>query len=208
MAGGVASAAQLLGNLAHGQRQLRAEPVQDTALAHAGISGEGHQLPADHISQLLHALAGFGTGGDHPEARIGVDPDQIVGRVQVGLVDAEDHLNLLVAGNGRYPVNEEGLRHRVHVGGEHHQRVHIGNSRTDELVPPGEDPLHHALSLLNGDFHHITGQGRLMGAAQMASGPAGHRAVLRAHLIKSAEGPNDPAFAFFHHQPNSTFTVL
>ena len=187
MAGGMAATAQLLGDLAGSQLQLRAQPIENAALAHTGVAGKGHQLAPDQLPQFLHAFAGFGTGADDRKACMAIDPNQIHRRIQVALVHAQNHRNLLVTGDGSHPVDEEGLRHRIDIGGKNHQRIHIGHRRPDEAVFPGQDLLHHALSLLHGDFHHIAGQRAFAGFPENAPGPAGDQLIGSLHIIKTAD---------------------
>ena len=50
-------------------------------------------------------------------------PLKLAGMQPVELVAQHNAADLLVARNGRHPVDEEGLRHRVHVGDKDHQGV-------------------------------------------------------------------------------------
>ena len=203
--GGVPPAAELFGNLAGRKLQLRRQTVENAALAHAGISGEGHQLAFDQCPQRLHTAAGLGAGADDGETSVPVDTHQVHRRVKVALVDAQVNRHLLISRNGRHPVNEKRLRHRVDVGREYHQRVNVGDGGADEAVPPGQHLFHHALPPLHGDVHHVAGEGRAVFLSQNATGAAGDHRVSRLHVIKSADGTDDPpGTLFFHTQLNGT----
>ena len=199
MTGGVPSPTQLLGNLSGSQMQLWGKPVQDAAFPHAGIAGEGGELAPQKGAELLHALAGFRTGADHGKSGVLIDPLQIQRRVKVAFVDAQVHRHILLPGDGRHPVNEERFCDGIHIGGKHHQRIHIGHRRTDKAVPSGEDFLHHALVLFPGNGYQISGEGGIALPAQDAPGPAGDGAGGRPNVIKSADGPEDPSGCFLSH---------
>ena len=147
MAGGVPPPAQLLGDLAGRQVHSRGQGIEDAALAHAGVAGEGGELALEGFSELLHSRPGLGAGGDHPKAGVTVDPHQLACLIQVRFIDAKKGLYPFVSRNGRHPVDEEGLRNGVHIGGENHQRVHVGYRRTDKAVLSGQDLLDHAFAL-------------------------------------------------------------
>ena len=115
-----------------------------------------------------------------------VDPNQIMGRIQIALVDAQVYGHILIPRDGRHPVNEEGLRHGVDIGGKHHQCVHVGHRRADKVVLPGQDFFHHALSLLHGDLHQIAGEGGIGLFSQNAPGTAGNQPLGGLHIVKSA----------------------
>ena len=205
MPGGVPPPAELFGHLAGGKPQLRRQTVENAALAHAGISGEGHQLALNQRPKFLHTAAGFGAGADNGETGVAVDAHQIHRRVKVALVNAQVNRHLLISRNGRHPVNEKRLRHRIDVGREYHQRVNVGDGGADEAVPPGQHLFHHALPPLHGNVHHVTGEGRAVFLSQNATGAAGDHRVSRLHVIKSADGTDDPpGTLFFHTQLNGT----
>ena len=96
------------------------------------------------------------------------------------------------------------LHERAHIRRKDHQRIDIGYSRPNEAILSGENFLHHTLSLFDGDFHKISGQGGIAAAAQTAPPPAGYSAVGGADFIKAAETANDAACCPFHHQLNTT----
>ena len=201
MPGGMAAPAQLFGDLSRGQGQLRQQPVEDAAFAHAGISRKGRELSLQRLPQLLHPGPGLGAGGNHPEARLGVDAAQVQGLVQIRFVHAEDALHALVARNGCHPVNEEGLGNGVDVCGENHQTVHIGHRRADEAVFSGENGFHHSLFPLPCHLYQVPSQGGLAALAQDTPGLAGQHPLGKADLIKAAEGADNSAgFCFFSHQ--------
>ena len=208
MPGGMPASAQLLGYLAGGQFQPWAQGVEHTAFSHARIAGKGGELAGKEAPQLGNALPGLGTGPDYRKACPGINPLQIHRRVQIAFIDADINLYPLVAGNGRYPVNEEGLRHGIYIGSKHHQGVHIGNRRTDEAVFPGENPLHHAFAAFYGDFHHVAGKGTLAAPAQASPAPAGDHTCRGLHFIKTAEGADNTPGSSFTHGLKTTSTEL
>ena len=109
------------------------------------------ELPVKAVSLPWRAF--LGAGGDHPKAGVAVDPHQLACLIQVRFVDAKKGLYPFVSGDGRHPVDEEGLRNGVDIGCEDHQRVHVGYRRTDKAVLSGQDLLDHALApgLRHGD---------------------------------------------------------
>ena len=205
MAGGVPAPAQLVGDLSRLQPQLRQEAVENAALSHAGIAGEGGELAGNFPAQLLHPMACFGAGANHPEARPGIDFRQSLRRIQVHLVDAQDHRHLLISCDSRHPVNEEGLRHRVGVGGKDHQGVQIGYGRSYKAVLPGKELLHHALFTRYGDFRQVASERGQALLPEVAPGAAGHGAFRCLNLIKTAEGANDSACHPFTVKVSVTF---
>ena len=102
-------------------------------------------------------------------------------------------------GNGRDTVNKERLRHRIDIGGKNHQRIDVGNRRTNEAVLSGQDLFYHALSMLYGDFHHIAGERRIALFPQNASCTAGNQARVCFYIIKTAQGSDDPPFHSLSH---------
>ena len=136
-----------------------------------------------------------------------IDAHQVSSRIQVTFVDHQIHRHSLISRDGRHPIDEEGLRHRVDVGGKYHQGIHVGNRRTDEGIFPGKNLLHHALALLHGDFHQIPGQGRIAPTAKDPSGPAGNEAGVRLHVIEAADGAQNPPLQCLGHFVNSNVLV-
>ena len=67
MPGGMAATAQLFGNLSCGQGQVGAEPIENAALAHAGVAREGGELSLNSLPEFFQSGTRFGAGGDHPE---------------------------------------------------------------------------------------------------------------------------------------------
>ena len=87
----------------------------------------------------------------------------------------------------------------IHIGGKHHQRIHIGHRRTDKAVASGEDFLHHALVLFPGNGDQIAGEGGIALPAQDAPGAAGNDLPGQLHIIKTADGADDSSLAFISH---------
>ena len=124
---------------------------------------------------------------------MGINPYQLLRPIQVRFVHAKNAFHALVARNGRHPVDEEGLRYGIHIGGKNHQRIHIGHRRADEAILSEKDLLHHALLSLPGHNGHIPRQWGLALLPQNSPGLAGQRPIRQDHVIKAAEGPNDSA---------------
>ena len=149
--------------------------------------------------QRLQALSGFGAGEDHREARLFIDAAQLLRGVKIAFVDDDQALHVLVAGDGRHPVDEERLRNGIDIGGKDGQRVHIGHGRPDKAVFSREHRFHHALAMLQGDLHHIAGEGGDMLFAQDTPAPAGNHPIRQLHVIESAQGTDDSSGLFLSH---------
>ena len=165
------------------------------------------ELSGQQSAQFFNALPCFSAGADHRESGVAVNPDQMLSRIQIALVHAQIHRNLLIARNGRHPVNEVRLRDGIDVGCKHHQCVNIGNRRADEVVFPGQDGFHHALSFFHSNFHHVSGKRGIALFSQDAPGAACHQSLRRLHIIEAADGAEDPPLCFLGHLVNSTFLV-
>ena len=124
---------------------------------------------------------------------MGINPYQLLRPIQVRFVHAKNAFHALVARNGRHPVDKKRLRYGIHIGGKDHQCIHIGHCRADKAVFSGQDLLHHALLSLPGHNGHIPRQRGQPLLSENPPGLAGQCAVRQDHVIKAAEGPNDPA---------------
>ena len=83
------------------------------------------------------------------------------------------------------PIDEKRLGYRIHIGGKHHQRIHIGHRRAHKAVAAGQDLFHHALTLFLGDLHDIAGKGTFSRPAQRASAAAGDQPLIGLYIIKA-----------------------
>ena len=198
VAGGVAAAAQLLGDLAGLDLQPRAETAQDGALAHTGVAGEGHGLACQQSPEGFDPLPGLGAGADHREACGPVELRQGLRGSQVRLVDADDGLHVLPQGDGRHPVDQEGLCHRDGPGCQDDQRVDVGYGGAEEGILAGQDGLHSPLLPLRLDRHPIPHQGGVAGLAEFAPGAAGDQSIPRQNVVEARQGLDNPAFQLFH----------
>ena len=120
-----------------------------------------------------------------------VDGIQLLRRVQVTLIQSQNKLHPLLCGDGRHPVNQEGLRHRVHLGRQHHKGVHIGHRRTDKTVFPGKKLLHIAVAAAHSESHPISHQGRNMLPAEFSPGTTPNHPLPGVHVIEAAEGTDN-----------------
>ena len=130
MAGGMASTAQRLADLTHRQRQLRQQGIQDAGLSHAGIPCKGIQLASYCGTQRTHALPCCGAETQHLYGGMAIDIVQLLRRVEVALVQAQQHLTALQRGDGGNAVNEVRFRHRNGGAGDDDQLVDVGRSRS------------------------------------------------------------------------------
>ena len=130
MAGGMASTAQRLADLTHRQRQLRQQGIQDAGLSHAGISCKGIQLASYCGAQRIHALPCCGAETQHLYGGMAIDIVQLLCRVEVALVQAQQHLTALQRCDSGNAVDEIRLRHRNGGAGDDDQLVDVGRSRS------------------------------------------------------------------------------
>ena len=128
-----------------------------------------------------------------------VNPNQIHSRIQIAFVHAQIDRNLLVTGDGRHPVDEKGLRHRVDIGREDGQGIHIGHGGPDKAAAAGQHGFHHSLAVFHGDFHQVPGQWGDMLLAQHTPAPADNRAVRQLHVIKPTQSPYNSSGMFLSH---------
>ena len=92
---------------------------------------------------------------------MGIDANQILRRIQIALIHAEDHGHFLITGDCRHTVNQKRLCDRIGIGGKNHQCVDIGNRGPNKAITAGMNFLHHSLAPFNADGNHISGQGDL-----------------------------------------------
>ena len=134
MAGGVPSPAQGLADLPHRQGKTGVQGVENAGLPHTGVAGEGAELPRQLPAQLVDPLAGDSADPQHPDGGAAVYPVQLLRRVQVALVQAQQHPAVLQGGNGADAVDEIRIRHRQGGGGDDHQLVDVGRRRAKSLL--------------------------------------------------------------------------
>ena len=189
MAGGVPPPAQGLADLPHRQGKTGVQGVENAGLPHAGVAGEGAELSGQLPAQLVDPLAGDGADPQHPDGGAAVYPVQLLRRVQVALVQAQQHPAVLQGGNGADAVDEIRVRHRQGGGGDDHQLVDVGRRRAVEGVAAGLHRLHKALAAAQlPDLDPVPHQGRQPLPAELAPGPALQGLRPGVHIVKPAEG--------------------
>ena len=201
MAGGVPPPAQLFADLPCGQGKGGVQGVEDAGLPHAGVAGEGGELPRQHAPELLQPLAGSGTHRKGGDAGPPVEVQQVLGLDQIPLVDAQDGLAPLALRQGDDPVQQEGVAYGNGPGGDDHHLVDVGHRRALEGVAPGQHLRQGAGPVrLAGDDHPVPHQGGDFLVAELPPGPAGHQVPAALDVIEAAEGlTNDPFVSCHTH---------
>ena len=120
--------------------------------------------------------------------------------VKVAFVDADRHGDVLVPRDGGDPVQQERVRHRVHVGGQEHEAVDIRDGRTHKAVAPGRQAFDHAGLPRDGDLRHVADQGRTVLLAEVPPGLAFDQARRGADGVKAAQGADNPSGLPISHQ--------
>ena len=143
----VAAAAELFAHVAGLELQPRLQRVQEARLSDARVAGEGADLAAYALAQLVYALACHGAGLDDAVAGSGVDIAQAALVPGIGLVDADHDFAADVLGKGRDSVDKERVSHRVHLGGYGNEHVDIRHRGPDEEVLAGQQLIHAALAV-------------------------------------------------------------
>ena len=62
--------------------------------------------------KLLHTFTGFGTDAQHGNGRMGVNCIQLLRRIQVAFIQADQNSAALQGGNGGDAINKIRVRHR------------------------------------------------------------------------------------------------
>lgn len=153
------TAAQLLRDRSDSQPQLRGQAVEQAALADAGVAGEGNGLAPEEGGNLRHPLPRLSADLPGGKARPAVNIRKLRAGVKVAFVDADRHGDILVPCDGGDPVQQERVRHRVHVGGQEHEAVDIRDGRAHKAVAPGRQAFDHAGLPRDGDLRHVADQG-------------------------------------------------
>ena len=195
MAGGMAPPSQGLADLSNGQRKTRGQCVEDTGLAHTGVAGKGAELSRQLLPQLLYPLAGGGTDSQHPDSGALINAVQLLSRVQVTLIQAQQHLAALQDGDSTDAVDEIRVRHRQSSRGNDDQLVDVGCGRAVEGVAPGLDSLHKALAAAQlPHLDPVSHQGGQPLPAKPSPGPALKRLRSGVDIVEPAEGLFNASF--------------
>ena len=185
----VAAAAELFAHVAGLELQPRLQRVQEARLSDARVAGEGADLAAYALAQLVYALARHGAGLNDAVAGSGVDIAQAALMPGIGLVDADHDLAADVLGKGRDPVDEEGVSHRVHLGGYGDEHVDIRHRGPDEEVLPGQQLIHAALAVgVQRDLDPVPHQRRRAVQPETAACPALDRFGFSFDVVEAAQG--------------------
>ena len=118
-----------------------------------------------------------------------VDVVQLVRRIQVALVQAQQHLTAFQRGDGSDAVDEIRFRHRNGSGGDDDQLVDIGGSRAEEHVLSRLHRLHEALAAAQFPYLHPVAYQRAESfAPELAAGAAPEHLASGVHVIEATEG--------------------
>lgn len=194
----MAASAQLFADYAGLKPKSGLQSVQQAGFAHAGVAGKGADLAGYAAAQLLHALPRDGARLYDPVAAGGVDVAQAAHPGCVGLVDADEHLAAHVLREGRDPVNEEGVRHRIHLGGNCDQQVDICDGGTYEEVLPRQQLVYPALSVsVERYLHPVPDERGRAVQPETAACSALDRSAFSFDIVEAAEGLYDDALHQF-----------
>ena len=190
MAGSMAATAQLVGDLPHLEAEAGLQGVEYAGFAHTGISCKGRNLSSNCPRELLQSLPCLGA---HPE---GGEPGSAVGlvellrRIQVALVDADDRLAVPPLRNGNHAVNQEWVGNWNGAGGNDYELINVGHRRSLKFVPAGQDFIENPRPVIQrGEDDLVPHQGDDPLMAELSPSAAGDQNPISAvHVIEAAEG--------------------
>ena len=189
MAGGMAATAQSLADLAHRQMQFRQQPIQHAGLPHAGVPGKGIQLSGDGGAKRRQSLPCLGADTQHRQGGMTIDVIQLVRRVQIALVQTQQHLTALQGGDGGNAVNEIRLRHRDGGGGQDDQLIDIGGGGTGKHIAARLHSLHKALAPAQvADLDPVAHQRAHALPAELSAGAALQHLGSGIYIVETTEG--------------------
>ena len=191
--GGVLAPAHLGADLADSEPQAGLDRVEQAGFPGPGWPGDDRDPARQGGRELVDPFAGTGAGGIDDVPGGAAAGDQIVARVEVGLVDHDGGWNRVGLGHDEQPVDELGNRGRVGGGGDHQDFVDVGGDRSGAAAF-GNPALEQGGSrLYRGDAVHLSGR---LGLQQ---DPVSHHHPRRASLGLPAEDRS--YFAFRRRYP-------
>ena len=117
-----------------------------------------------------------------------VDVIQLVRRVQIALVQTQQHLTALQGGDGGNAVNEIRLRHRDGGGSKDDQLIDIGGGGTGKHIAARLHSLHKALAHAQvTDLDPVAHQRAHALPAELSAGAALQRLGSGIYIVETAE---------------------
>ena len=139
MPGGVAPPAQLLADLSRGQAKGGVQRVEEAGLTHPGVASKSGDLSRQQTAQLVDSQASNRADRKGGDSRGPIGLQQLLGRDQVPLVDAQNRLAALALGQRDDPIQQKRIAHRDRPGGDDDQLVQIGHRRTLKGIAAGQN---------------------------------------------------------------------
>ena len=118
-----------------------------------------------------------------------IDVIQLVRRVQIALVQTQQHLTALQDGDGGNAVNEIRLRHRDGGGGQDDQLIDIGGGGTGKHIAARFHSLHKAFAPAQvADLDPVAHQRAHALPAELSAGAALQRLGSGIYIVETTEG--------------------
>ena len=139
----------------------RQEAVKNAGLTDAGVAGKRADSSLQCFPECIKALACLRTAAEHRKAGCGKNVIEFIGPIQICLVDTHKQFASGILRNHRDAVDQERIRHRICIRCHKGERVHIGNSGTDEPIFPFFNVIDATVALIvNAAGHPVSYQRR------------------------------------------------
>ena len=194
MARCVLAAAEPLADGPGRNAERRIERIEQARFADAGVAGEGTGLPAQCIAQLVDAEPRRRARAQDTKADGAVNSIEMIRRVKVALIEADDRLAVGIFRDGDHAVDQKRIGDGVDVRRDHDELVNIRHCRADERIAPRQDGVDAALAVrIEADLHTVADQRTAPVVPETAAGLALHDLIAGGHIVKAAEGFLNPS---------------
>ena len=123
--------------------------------------------------KLLHTFTGFGTDAQHGNGRMGVNCIQLLRRIQVAFIQADQHSAALQGGNGGDAINKIRVRHRNGSRCNDHKLIDVGRRGAGKAAFARLYLLHKTFAAAQlPNLHPVPYQGAGALPAELAASPA------------------------------------
>ena len=203
MARCVLTAAEPLADGPGRNAERRIERIEQARFADAGVAGEGAGLPAQCIAQLVDAEPRCRACAQDAKADGAVNSIEMIRRVKVALIEADDRLAVGIFRDGDHAVDQKRIGDGVDVRRDHDELVNIRHRRADERIAPRQDGVDAALAVrIEADLHTVADQRTAPVVPEAAAGLALHDLIAGGHIVKAAERLDDDTL---HHKRCCSF---
>ena len=100
--------------------ELRAELVEDAGFSNTGVSGKRIHFAGNDGSELVQSLPRLRTRSHDLKSGAGINLHQVIRRIQITLVHANNRLTVAELRDCAYTVDQKRVRHGIDRGSKHH----------------------------------------------------------------------------------------